>query len=133
MLIHLHHRDLFIDHLLGLYDVVRHLDIRADLLPPRKRFEIHTHTSIAEREHTECGVLLMQRLVADIVFSEGVFEDKAIAKPTCAANALEDENQSQNGSDGGNGNGGNGNGGNENGRGDRPVARECTYQDFMKC
>ncbi|GJU40783.1 hypothetical protein Tco_1193740 [Tanacetum coccineum] len=21
----------------------------------------------------------------------------------------------------------------ENGRGDRPVARECTYQDFMKC
>ncbi|GKB53588.1 putative reverse transcriptase domain-containing protein, partial [Tanacetum coccineum] len=29
--------------------------------------------------------------------------------------------------------GGNGNGGNENGRGDRPVARECTYQDFMKC
>ncbi|GKF47905.1 hypothetical protein Tco_0141156, partial [Tanacetum coccineum] len=54
-----------------------------------------------------------------------------------AANALEAENQSQNGSDGGNGNGGNRNGGNgnlnENGRGDRPVARECTYQDFMKC
>nr|GEV54380.1 putative reverse transcriptase domain-containing protein [Tanacetum cinerariifolium] len=36
----------------------------------------------------------------------------------------------------GNGNGnGNGQGGNENrdGRGDRHVARECTYQDFMKC
>ncbi|GJS28667.1 putative reverse transcriptase domain-containing protein [Tanacetum coccineum] len=71
-----------------------------------------------------------------------------------AANALEAENQSQNGSDddnvnGRNGNGGNGNGvngrngnckngngrngnPNENGRGDRPVARECTYQDFMK-
>ncbi|GKF33860.1 putative reverse transcriptase domain-containing protein, partial [Tanacetum coccineum] len=42
-----------------------------------------------------------------------------------------------------NGNGGNGNGRNENpdeyGRGDRPVAREsplareCTYQDFIKC
>ncbi|GKB01241.1 reverse transcriptase domain-containing protein [Tanacetum coccineum] len=68
------------------------------------------------------------------------------------ANALETENQIQNGSNGGNrngvnengndgnGNGGNGNGGNrngrnenpdENGRGDRPVARECTYQDFM--
>ncbi|GJZ09709.1 hypothetical protein Tco_0543992, partial [Tanacetum coccineum] len=44
-----------------------------------------------------------------------------------AANALEDENQSQNGSDGENGNP------NKNGRGDRPVARECTYQDFMKC
>ncbi|GJZ33534.1 putative reverse transcriptase domain-containing protein [Tanacetum coccineum] len=56
---------------------------------------------------------------------------------TRAANALETENQSQNGSDGDNGNGGNGNGRNENpdenGRGDRPVARECTYQDFMKC
>ncbi|GKE14431.1 putative reverse transcriptase domain-containing protein, partial [Tanacetum coccineum] len=74
-----------------------------------------------------------------------------------AANALEAESQSQNGSDGdnrhggnrnggngngGNGDGGNGNGGNgngrnenpnENGRGDRLVARECTYQDFMKC
>ncbi|GJT80078.1 hypothetical protein Tco_1054420 [Tanacetum coccineum] len=54
-----------------------------------------------------------------------------------AANALEAENQSQNGSDGDNGNGGNGNDGNgnpnENGRGDRPVARKCTYQDFMKC
>nr|GEV38365.1 hypothetical protein [Tanacetum cinerariifolium] len=36
-----------------------------------------------------------------------------------------------------NGNGGNGNGGNgnpkENDRGARPVAQECTYQDFMKC
>ncbi|GJW02034.1 reverse transcriptase domain-containing protein [Tanacetum coccineum] len=61
---------------------------------------------------------------------------------TRAANALEAKNQSQNGSDddngnGGNGDGENGNGGNgnpnENGRGDRPVARECTYQDFMKC
>ncbi|GKD60229.1 putative reverse transcriptase domain-containing protein [Tanacetum coccineum] len=29
--------------------------------------------------------------------------------------------------------GGNRNDGNENSRGDRPVAKECTYQDFMKC
>ncbi|GJW71193.1 hypothetical protein Tco_0128110 [Tanacetum coccineum] len=62
----------------------------------------------------------------------------AIMRRHCA-NALETENQSQNGSDGDNGNSGNGNGGNgnenpdENGRGDRPVVRECTYQDFMKC
>ncbi|GKF97117.1 hypothetical protein Tco_0292938, partial [Tanacetum coccineum] len=62
------------------------------------------------------------------------------------ANALEAENPSQNGNDGNNGNGGNRNGGNgnggngngrnenpnENGRGDRPITRECTYQDFMK-
>ncbi|GKF47645.1 hypothetical protein Tco_0137447, partial [Tanacetum coccineum] len=71
----------------------------------------------------------------------------AAHEATHAANALETENQSQNGSDGDNGNGGNGNDGNgnsgnengrnenpdENGRGDRPVAREYTYQDFMKC
>ncbi|GKC39190.1 putative reverse transcriptase domain-containing protein, partial [Tanacetum coccineum] len=65
----------------------------------------------------------------------------AAHEATRAANALKTENQSQNGSDGDNGNGGNGNGGNRNGRnenpdeivrGDRPVARECTYQDFMK-
>ncbi|GKD01985.1 hypothetical protein Tco_1172259 [Tanacetum coccineum] len=71
-----------------------------------------------------------------------VEEALAAHEATRAANALETENQSQNGSDGDNGNGGNGNGGNGNGRnenpdengiGDRPVARECTYQDFMKC
>ncbi|GJX24779.1 putative reverse transcriptase domain-containing protein [Tanacetum coccineum] len=71
----------------------------------------------------------------------------AAHEATRIANALVAENQSQNGSDGGdgndgngnseNGNGENGNGGNgnpnENGRGDRPVAKECTYQDFIKC
>ncbi|GKE44576.1 hypothetical protein Tco_1471860, partial [Tanacetum coccineum] len=76
-----------------------------------------------------------------------VEEALAAHEVTRATNALEAENQSQNGNDGDNGNGGNrdgengncenGNGGNgnpnENGRGDRPVARECTYQDFMKC
>ncbi|GKF74253.1 hypothetical protein Tco_0220585, partial [Tanacetum coccineum] len=71
-----------------------------------------------------------------------VEEALAAHEATRVANALEAENQSQNGSDGDNGNGGNGdgengNGGNgnpnENGRGDRPIARECTYQDFMKC
>nr|GEY39441.1 hypothetical protein [Tanacetum cinerariifolium] len=75
----------------------------------------------------------------------------AAYEATHAANALEAENQSQNDNDsdnrnGGNGNGRNRNGGNgsgengngrnenpnENGRGDRLVARECTYQDFMK-
>ncbi|GJX15495.1 hypothetical protein Tco_0216327 [Tanacetum coccineum] len=70
-----------------------------------------------------------------------VEEALAAHEATRAANALEAENQSQNGSDGDNGNGGNGNGENgnggngnpnENGRGDRPVARECTYRT-MKC
>ncbi|GJY96919.1 hypothetical protein Tco_0513829, partial [Tanacetum coccineum] len=63
-----------------------------------------------------------------------VEEALAAHEATHVANAIEAENQSQNGSDGDNGNGGNGNGNlSENGRGDRPVARECTYQDFMKC
>ncbi|GJT12163.1 putative reverse transcriptase domain-containing protein, partial [Tanacetum coccineum] len=71
-----------------------------------------------------------------------VEEALAAYEATRAANALEAENQSQNGSDGdnengGDGNGGNGNGGNgnpnENNRDARPVARECTYQDFKKC
>nr|GEX88284.1 putative reverse transcriptase domain-containing protein [Tanacetum cinerariifolium] len=66
---------------------------------------------------------------------------------TRTINALEAESQSQNGNDdnngngengnGGDGNGGNGNGGNgnpnENNRDSRPIVRECTYQDFMKC
>ncbi|GKD00170.1 hypothetical protein Tco_1170444, partial [Tanacetum coccineum] len=63
-------------------------------------------------------------------------EALAAHEATRAANALETKKQSQNGSDG-NGNGGNGNGRNENPdenvRGARHVARECTYQDFMKC
>ncbi|GKE15697.1 hypothetical protein Tco_1423274 [Tanacetum coccineum] len=73
-----------------------------------------------------------------------VEEALAAYEATHATNALEAENQSQNGSDGDNGNGGNGNGRdgnggngngnpNENNRDVRPVARECTYQDFMKC
>ncbi|GJR84841.1 putative reverse transcriptase domain-containing protein [Tanacetum coccineum] len=73
-----------------------------------------------------------------------VEEALAAHEATRAVNALKTKNQSQNGSDGdsGYGNGGNGNGRNRNGRnenpnenvrGDRPVTRECTYQDFMKC
>ncbi|GJV86739.1 putative reverse transcriptase domain-containing protein [Tanacetum coccineum] len=71
-----------------------------------------------------------------------VEEALAAHEATRATIALEAKNQSQNGNDsdngnGGNGNGENGNGGNgnpnENGKGDRPVARESTYQDFMKC
>ncbi|GJW39447.1 reverse transcriptase domain-containing protein [Tanacetum coccineum] len=71
-----------------------------------------------------------------------VEEALAAYEATCAANALETENQSQNCSDDDNGNGGDGNGRegnggngnpNENNRNARPDARECTYQDFMKC
>ncbi|GKE52384.1 reverse transcriptase domain-containing protein, partial [Tanacetum coccineum] len=81
------------------------------------------------------------------LINQRVEEALAAYEATCAANALKAENQSQNGSDDDNGNGGNrnsrdgngrnGNGGNgnpnENNRDARPVTRECTYQDFIKC
>ncbi|GJX08820.1 hypothetical protein Tco_0196752 [Tanacetum coccineum] len=79
------------------------------------------------------------------IVNRRVEEALAAYEVTRAANALEAENQSQNDSDDDNGNGGNENGGNgngenensgnenpnENNRDARPVARECTYQDFM--
>ncbi|GKE63598.1 hypothetical protein Tco_1513965, partial [Tanacetum coccineum] len=40
-----------------------------------------------------------------------------------------DEGGNRNGNGNGNGNGNH----NENGKDARPVVRECTYQDFMKC
>nr|GEU62408.1 hypothetical protein [Tanacetum cinerariifolium] len=76
----------------------------------------------------------------------GTIPTKALAayEATRVANALEAEGQSQNDSDDDTGNGDNENGRNRNGdngnvnskendRGARSVARECTYQDFMKC
>nr|GEV68883.1 reverse transcriptase domain-containing protein [Tanacetum cinerariifolium] len=86
------------------------------------------------------------KVIKELV-NQRVEEALVIYEEARDANALEAENQSQNGSDGDNGNddnvnsrngnGENGNGGNgnpnENNRGDRPVARECTYHDFMKC
>ncbi|GKE04950.1 putative reverse transcriptase domain-containing protein, partial [Tanacetum coccineum] len=82
--------------------------------------------------------------IIEIETTQRQLETKALAayEEARAANALEAENQSQNGNDGNNGNGGNENGGNGNGgngnpyksgRGDRLVAREGTYQDFIKC
>nr|GFC15709.1 hypothetical protein [Tanacetum cinerariifolium] len=81
-------------------------------------------------------------LAIEELINRQVEEALAAYEATHAANALEAENQIQNDSDGDNGNGENGNGKNRNGgngnpnendRGARPVARECTYQYFMKC
>nr|GEX82871.1 hypothetical protein [Tanacetum cinerariifolium] len=76
------------------------------------------------------------------LISQQVAEALANYEVTCSANALEAKSQSQNGNDGENENGNrnHGDGGNkgsrnlnENGRGAMPVARVCTYQDFVKC
>ncbi|GKD86525.1 hypothetical protein Tco_1357679 [Tanacetum coccineum] len=85
--------------------------------------------------------------VIEELVNRRVEEALAAYEVTRATNALEAENQSQNGSDDDNGNGGDGNGRdgnggdrdggnenpNENNRDVRSVAQECTYQDFMKC
>ncbi|GKC56662.1 reverse transcriptase domain-containing protein [Tanacetum coccineum] len=70
--------------------------------------------------------------VIEELVNRRVEEALAAHEVTRAANALETENQSQNSSDG---DSRNGDGGNRNGRNKNPdpVARECTYQDFMKC
>ncbi|GJS47463.1 hypothetical protein Tco_0597584, partial [Tanacetum coccineum] len=71
--------------------------------------------------------------------------EEALAAQEANRNAgLIDENQSQNGDDNDNGSGGNGNHGNNNGDGNQnggnggarrnaPVARVCTYKDFLNC
>ncbi|GJV72849.1 reverse transcriptase domain-containing protein [Tanacetum coccineum] len=101
------------------------------------RWAIGTYTVRFIRQNMTITRSGMTPEAIEELVNQRVEEALAAYEEACAANALKAENQSQNGSDGDNGNGGNGNGGNgnpnENGRGDRPVARECTYQDFMKC
>ncbi|GJS87598.1 hypothetical protein Tco_0770234 [Tanacetum coccineum] len=88
--------------------------------------------------------------VIEELINQRVAEALATYEANRAANLVV-KSQSQNGEDGNNKNGGgnrNGNGGgngngnrggngngnhNENDRGTRPVVRECTYQDFIKC
>ncbi|GJS99069.1 putative reverse transcriptase domain-containing protein [Tanacetum coccineum] len=113
----------------GLADRIRRLG-RENL---REEFcQIRRDHNDAQRRLRRLESLIAQR----------VAEALANYEATRAANALEAESQSQNGNDGdnGNGNGNHGGGGNdrngnpnENGRGAMPVARVCTYQDFVKC
>ncbi|GJR67785.1 hypothetical protein Tco_0013850 [Tanacetum coccineum] len=101
-----------------------------------RRLESFVEKSFWNNDYPNSIPVMTPEAIKELI-NRRVEEALAAHEATRAANALEAENQSQNGSDGGNGNGENGNGGNgnpnENGRGDRPVARECTYQDFMKC
>nr|GEU74831.1 hypothetical protein [Tanacetum cinerariifolium] len=121
----------------GLQDIYDHV-----INIPLQRIEdIETTQKQLEAEHDYHSISYDPKAIEELV-NRRVEEALAAYEETRAANALEAENQSQNGS---NGNGGNGNGGNrngvngrngnlnKNGRGDRHVARECIYQDFMKC
>ncbi|GKC10807.1 hypothetical protein Tco_1007589, partial [Tanacetum coccineum] len=124
----------------GLSDRIRslrldNLKVRAMLSIKRDRIDcLRWHMALSTMTITHSG---MTPEAIEELINRRVEEALPAYEEARAANALEAENQSQNGSDGDNGNGGNGNGGNgnpnENGRGERLVARECTYQNFMKC
>ncbi|GJS84990.1 hypothetical protein Tco_0751531 [Tanacetum coccineum] len=98
----------------------------------------------ASMTHEEVEELVTRRVAEEM-------EAREAARTLEPLNENGDEQEGENGGNGnggnrGNGNGGNGNGGNgENGNGNRngnhgmnyggfmPVARECTFQDFLKC
>ncbi|GJQ97959.1 hypothetical protein Tco_0009098 [Tanacetum coccineum] len=116
----------------------------------RERVGLLEEVASLERSNARLrGTMMMERARADRRLETFVARHLALAayKATRDTNVLEAKSQSQNGSDSDNGNSGNGNGGdgnggdgngngengnlNENNRGARPVAQECTYQDFM--
>ncbi|GJT31708.1 reverse transcriptase domain-containing protein [Tanacetum coccineum] len=123
----------------------RELESRS-LIAGGERASLLEQVASLERSNARLqGTMMMERARADRLRRRVRFMESELRQihrtpayeVTRVANALEAENQSQNGSDGDNGNGENVNGGNENpnenNRDARPVARECTYQDFMKC
>ncbi|GJT48005.1 putative reverse transcriptase domain-containing protein [Tanacetum coccineum] len=96
--------------------------------------------------NTRSGVSMTHEEVKELVTLR-VVEEMEARKATRTLEPLNDNGDEQEGENGGNGNGGNrGNGGNAN-KGNRningnhgmnyggfmPVARECTFQDFLKC
>ncbi|GJR08401.1 putative reverse transcriptase domain-containing protein, partial [Tanacetum coccineum] len=93
----------------------------------------------ASMSHEEVEELVTRRVAEEM-------EAREAARTLEPLNKNGDEQEGENGGNGNEGNGGNGNGGNgENGNGNRngnhgmnyggfmPVARECTFQDFLKC
>ncbi|GKE35219.1 hypothetical protein Tco_1454541 [Tanacetum coccineum] len=135
----------------GLADRVRslgreNLRVRALLCIERDHVDsLRRHMALSQKEFHQNMTITRSGMTLEAIeelVNRRVEEALAAYEVTRAANALEAESQIQNGSDddnrnGGNGNRGNGNGGNgnpnENEKGARLVAREYTYQDFMKC
>ncbi|GJT52144.1 hypothetical protein Tco_0978301 [Tanacetum coccineum] len=115
-------------------------------LKARSLIAVGERASLLEQNMTITRSSMTPEAIEELI-NRRVEETLAAYEATHAANALEAESQTQNGSDDDNGNGGDGNGGNGNGRNGnggngnpnknnrdaRPVVRECTYQDFMKC
>ncbi|GJU23301.1 putative reverse transcriptase domain-containing protein [Tanacetum coccineum] len=119
-----------------IYDIVHYmLEVRIDRITEIKTTQRELETSQMEefrqvyrdRDDTRRRLRRTMTITRSGMTPEAIEElinrrvEEAIAAHEEArdADALETENQSQNG--------------NENGRGDMLVARECTYQDFIKC
>ncbi|GKB42067.1 putative reverse transcriptase domain-containing protein [Tanacetum coccineum] len=88
----------------------------------------------ASRTHGEIEDLIAHRVAEEIEAREAAMNLEPLNE-----NGDEQEGGNGNGGNGGNGNGGNGGNGNRNMNhgmnygGFMPVARECTFQDFLKC
>ncbi|GJZ35131.1 hypothetical protein Tco_0580948 [Tanacetum coccineum] len=95
--------------------------------------------------NTRFGASMTHEEVEELV-TRRVAEEMEAREAARTLEPLYENGDEQEGENGGNRNGGNGNGGNgENGNGNRngnhgmnyegfmPVARECTFQDFLKC
>ncbi|GKB49614.1 putative reverse transcriptase domain-containing protein [Tanacetum coccineum] len=100
------------------------------------RVKMPNTRSRASMTHEEVEELVTHRVAEEI-------EARKVVRTLEPLNENGDEHEGENGGNGNRGNGGNGNG--ENGNGNRngnhginyggfmPVARECTFQDFLKC
>ncbi|GJV54269.1 hypothetical protein Tco_1450010 [Tanacetum coccineum] len=107
------------------------------------------HVTYAEElrkmPNTRSGASMTREEFEELV-TRRVAEEMEAREAARTLEPLNENGDEQEGENGGNGNGGNGNGGNgENRNGNRngnhgmnyggfmPVARECTFQDFLKC
>ncbi|GJX36982.1 putative reverse transcriptase domain-containing protein [Tanacetum coccineum] len=117
------------------YLILHHLEILPStiLLCCRKMPNTRSGASMTREEFEE----LVNRRVAEEM------DAREAARTLEPLNENVEEQEGENGGNGNGGNGGNGNGGNGNGNrngnhgmnygGFMPVARECTFQDFLKC
>ncbi|GJX45813.1 putative reverse transcriptase domain-containing protein [Tanacetum coccineum] len=83
------------------------------------------------------AMLMLNARIEDIETGQRELDSRSLIAGGERASLLDQNGSDDDNGNGGNGNGENGNGGNENpnenNRYARPVARECTYQDFIKC
>nr|GEU76763.1 hypothetical protein [Tanacetum cinerariifolium] len=131
-------------------DAVEHLEQleAGQLIASGERASLSNRTRSLEQENLKVRALLsierdrVDSLCHHIALSQEEFhqvrKDRDDTQRRLRSyNGSDGDNGNDGNGNGRNGNGENGNGGNgnpnENNRGDRPVARECTYQDFMKC